>query len=264
MKSETMKRLETLDLERGQTKIIGMNNTTKEDRVQLLYAQFIDRDDTTQEEQDLEDYEVDLTSINMAGDDRFRDKAQLSWVPHTLEAVKMKFSGKVYAKAVELCEDDSEEKLFVSLDILNPTVEHPKFGTVYEKLKLIESHIPQGNDTKYLDKTLKQDGNSNFLYVQETYVDPEGKIREGRKLGIFRHFRVAGVPEDPNTKGQGKDPKHVLISNDLVHRAKLLDDIEWLERGESIDHQAIKAYRSKKDLTSPQGEQEPSKDKEQV
>jgi len=262
MKSEVEKRLETLTLEQGQTKIIGMNNTKAKDQVQLVYAQFIDRNDNVEEDQDPDDFEIDLLSMHMKDHEAFKNRARLCWGNATLAHIKENFDAEVYAKAQELAADDSGNKLFEELDILNPTIEHPKYGTVYEKIKLIENHKPQGNDIKYLDKALKQNGEGEYLFVQEKFVDPDGVLKEGRKLGIFMHLRIAGVPEDPKVKGQGREPKHVLIPNELTGRTKVMDEIEYLELGEDFDPKALKAYRSQKDLTAPQGDQEAPKEKE--
>lgn len=265
MKSELKKHLETLTLERGQTKIIAVHNTKEKDQVQLLYAQYIDRNDRVEEEQDLEDFEIDMLSLHMEGHDSFKDRARLAWSNVMLDNVKKQFGDQVYAVAKKVAEDDSGEKVFEPLDILNPTYEHAKFGTVYEKIKLIESHVPRGNDTEYLDKSLKQDYKGNFLYVQEKFVNPEGLIENGRKLGIFMELRIAGVPEDPKVKGQGKEPKHVLIPNDTVGKTKLMDEIEYLEQGEDFDPKALKAYKEQRDLTDPNptDDQEASKEKDQ-
>jgi hypothetical protein len=261
MKSELKKHLETLTLERGQTKIIAVHNTKEKDQVQLLYAQHIDRNDTQEKEQDSDDFELDMLAYHMEGHESFVDRARLAWSNFMLDTVKKQFGEEAYTVAKRVAENDTGEKVFEPLDILNPTFEHPKLGTVYEKIKLVESHTPQGNDLEYLDKSLKQDGRGNFLYVQETFVDPEGNIKPGRKLGIFMDLRIAGVPEDPEHKGQGKEPKHDLITH--TGKTKIMDEIDYLEEGEDFDPSVMQAYRSQKDLTSPKGDQEAPKEKTQ-
>lgn len=156
MKANFIKdRMQGLSLKKDDVMIIGVRPTTNKEKVQLVFLQNI-----------LRKGRAGLLAELNKGDERFGSSGRPFWVTVTLEGVKA-LVPEAYETSVKCVETGDYE----SLNIVNPEIHGSKI-----KIQLTETHRARKSDIQNLEQSAKQDGNGNYLTVDNrpifTRVEP--------------------------------------------------------------------------------------------
>ncbi|MEX2345288.1 MAG: hypothetical protein WD604_06725 [Balneolaceae bacterium] len=137
-------RLDNLNLKPSETRIIGVRPTKNAMELLLVFAERVERPSSRKA----------LADFN-ASDERFgNSNAQPVWMKAMLADVAV-----LLPEAVDACKQAIEEQDYVSLDILNPTLNGKRL-----RIEIKETHKPSKRQVENIEISAKQDGLGNYLH----------------------------------------------------------------------------------------------------
>lgn len=158
-------RLSTLDLNAGETKVIGVRPTKNAGEVQLVFAEKIDRPSNRRA----------IADFN-ASDERFHSgNIQPVWLKAMYADVKT-----LMPEAVTACKQAIEDQDYVSLDIHNPTL-----GDQRLRVEITETHKPSQWEQENIEVAAKQDGEGNYLHWNHLAIFMDADIVKGEPKHRF-------------------------------------------------------------------------------
>lgn len=158
-------RLNTLNLNTGETKIIGVRPTKNASEVQLVFAEKIDRPSNRSA----------LADFN-ASDERFENKnVQLVWMKAMLADINSLLPGAYPASKRAI-----EEQEYVTLDVSNPTL-----GGKRLRVEIRETYKPSKWVKETIEYEAKQDGEGNYLHHNHLVIFMHSDIVKGEPQHQF-------------------------------------------------------------------------------
>jgi len=160
-------RLENLNLNPTETKIIGVRPTKNAMELQLVFAERVERPSNRKA----------IADFN-ASDERFSSSnAQPVWMKAMLADV-----ATLLPEAVNACKQAIEDQDYVSLDITNPAL-----GGQRLRVEITETHKPTKWAEHNIDVAAKQDGEGNYLHWNNLAIFVDADIVKGEPQHTFIH-----------------------------------------------------------------------------
>ena len=152
-------RLSHLEINAGDTKVIGVRPTKNAMEVQLVFAEIIERPTNRRA----------LADFN-ASDERFGNRSiQPVWMKAMLSDVKV-----LMPEAFKACEQAIQDQDYASLDILNPTL-----GGQRLRIEITETHCPTQWELENLEFSAKIDGDGKYLHSNQYAIFMHSDIVKG-------------------------------------------------------------------------------------